>query len=93
MRREDPARDAVPVSRNAERSLPDSRRTEHRTEDIGGNRAHQGSGYKAWPLHQFGSPRETAFTGSFEDDSGYVPATVARRKIAVTDLPEVCSGF
>jgi hypothetical protein len=40
MRREDPAWDSLPVSRNEERTLPASRRIEHGAEDAGRNRAH-----------------------------------------------------
>ena len=50
MRREDPARDALPVSRNGERTLPASRRIEHGAEDGGRNRAHPAGCYEAREL-------------------------------------------
>jgi hypothetical protein len=54
MRREDPARDALPVSRNGKRTLPASRRTEHGTENSGRNRAYPPGRHEARELLEAG---------------------------------------
>lgn len=50
MRREDPTGDALPVSRNGERTLPASRRIEHRAKDGGRNRAYPAGRHEAREL-------------------------------------------
>jgi hypothetical protein len=51
MRREDPARNRVPMSGNDKRTLPAPRRTQHRAEDGGRNRADSAGCYEARPIH------------------------------------------
>jgi hypothetical protein len=50
MRREDAARDTLPVSRDGERALQAARRAEHGAEDGGRNRANPAGAVQAWVL-------------------------------------------
>jgi hypothetical protein len=66
MRRQDSARDPLPVSGDAKRPLPASRRTEHGSADLGRNRANPASEYDARPIH-----------GARQGGAGSVPGTLA----------------
>lgn len=54
VRREDQARDALPVSGDAQRAMPATRRAEHGGEDGGRNRADPAGGDQAWPVFRRG---------------------------------------
>jgi hypothetical protein len=70
MRREDPARDALPVFRNGERTLPASRGIEHGAEDGGGNRAHPARRNEAWAVLAEGEGRTARIPGVAETMPG-----------------------
>lgn len=54
MRRKDQARNALPVSGDAQRAMPSARRAEHGGEDGRGDRAHPARRDEAWLLLEAG---------------------------------------
>ena len=57
MRSQDPARDGLPVSGDAEWPLPAPRRLEHRAKDGGGPGEYPGGENQAWSMFEAGEDR------------------------------------
>lgn len=80
VRRQNAARDGLPVPWNGQRALPAARWLEHRAEDRGGDRAHPAGGNEARPLYPFGAVDVAAREGGLAADAGHVLAGVDHRE-------------